>query len=103
MKIEYTNISFEDYTKLSDEERKAKPFYVIKQPISLWYNNQKNFLTISSYILNKKYHREDGPARIYSNGNKFWYLNNVEYSFEEFLEKTPISYEEKIFLRLKYS
>jgi len=103
MKIEYTNISFEDFLKLSDEERKAKPFYVIKQPLSLWYNNQKKFLTISSYILNKKYHREDGPARIYSNGNKFWYLNNVEYSFEEFLEKTPISYEEKIFLRLKYS
>jgi len=29
-------------------------------------------------------------------------LNGQEYSFEEWLEKTPISDEEKVFLRFKY-
>lgn len=38
-----------------------------------------------------KLHREDGPAIQYVNGNKYWYLNDVEYSFEEWdrLRKIP--------------
>ena len=27
------------------------------------------------WYLNGKYHREDGPAREYANGDKVWYLN----------------------------
>ena len=26
--------------------------------------------------MNGKYHREDGPAREYANGHKYWYLND---------------------------
>jgi hypothetical protein len=29
---------------------------------------------------NGKLHREDGPAIEYFDGDKFWYLNNVEYT-----------------------
>jgi hypothetical protein len=29
------------------------------------------------YYLNYKYHRLDGPAREYSNGDKFWYQNGL--------------------------
>jgi hypothetical protein len=30
------------------------------------------------WILNEKWHREDGPAIEYPNGNKYWFLNNEE-------------------------
>ena len=32
--------------------------------------------------INGKLHREDGPAAEYPNGNKYWYLNNVELTKE---------------------
>ena len=31
-------------------------------------------------LSNGKFHREDGPAIEYFDGDKFWYLNNVEYT-----------------------
>ena len=34
-----------------------------------------------------KLHREDGPACEYSDGNKYYYLNDVEYSNEEYCNK----------------
>ena len=36
------------------------------------------------WYLDGKFHREDGPAVEYANGNKFWYLNNKAYTEEEF-------------------
>jgi len=113
--IEYTNIFNKEYLNLSNEKR--------KEPYCIEYNN-----VIKCYKVNGKLHREDGPAVIYNNrswewfingkrhredgpaieyfdGNpiRCWYLNNITYSFEEWLEKTPILDEEKVFLRLKYS
>jgi hypothetical protein len=29
------------------------------------------------YFLNGKLHREDGPAKEYSNGTKIWYINGI--------------------------
>ena len=52
--------------------------------------------------LNGKLHREDGPAVEWPNGNKEWWLNDKPYTLEEFLEKTPLSREEKIGLKLTY-
>ena len=49
-----------------------------------------------------KQHREDGPAVEWANGDYIWYLNGNIYTFDEFLEKTPISREEKIVLKLTY-
>ena len=39
-------------------------------------------------------HRLDGPAVEFSNGNKWWYLNYIKYSEEEF-------HQEIIKLKLK--
>jgi len=39
--------------------------------------------------LNGSLHREDGPAIVFKDGSEYWYLNGVELSPEEFLEKTP--------------
>ena len=46
------------------------------------------------WFINGKFHREDGPAVERNNGRKFWYLNGKEYSEEEF-------HQEIIKLKLK--
>jgi len=33
-------------------------------------------------------HREDGPAVKLANGTKAWYLNNTQYTEDEFILKT---------------
>ena len=37
----------------------------------------------TAWYLNGVPHREDGPAIEWANGNKWWYLNDKEYSEEE--------------------
>ena len=54
------------------------------------------------WYLNGKLHREDGPAMVWANGSKEWWLNGNIYTFDEFLEETPLSHEEKIVLKLTY-
>ena len=55
------------------------------------------------WYLNGELHREDGPAIEYASGDKEWYLSNVRYTFEEWLELTPLSSQEKLKLRLQYA
>ena len=38
-----------------------------------------------AWYQNGKRHREDGPAREYADGNKFWWLNDVKYSEQEWI------------------
>lgn len=45
-------------------------------------------------------HRIDGPAIEHADGSKEWYLNGVSYSFERFLQVTPLSDKEKLMLAL---
>jgi hypothetical protein len=47
-----------------------------------------------AWYINGKRHRTDGPAVEYSDGDNFWYLNDIEYSEEEF-------HQEIIKLKLK--
>jgi hypothetical protein len=77
------------------------------------------------YDENENVHRDDGPASIWADGTKIWYryghehrdagpstiwpdgsldwcLDGNMYSFENWLEKTPISCEQKVMLKLKY-
>ena len=37
-----------------------------------------------SYYINGKWHRLDGPARIYANGKEGYWINNIELTKEEF-------------------
>jgi len=77
MAIKYTNISYEEYKRLlfhhnlqyNIVSNKLKP-YCIEYPGK-------------EYRINGKKHREDGPAEIYSNGEKYWYLNDIKYTFEK--------------------
>jgi hypothetical protein len=54
------------------------------------------------WCINDKRHREDGPAVIFADGTHYWYLNDIEYSFEEFLKQPEITDEIRTFLLLKY-
>jgi len=89
--IEYINISGREYFNLSYKERKAKTYCIE-------YHNRSIY-----WKVNDKLHREDGPALRSFDGICYWWLNDKLYTFEEWLEKTPISDEEKILLKLKYS
>ena len=41
-----------------------------------------------SWYLNGKRHREDGPAIVWSNGRKKWYLNGKQVTEEEHRQQT---------------
>jgi hypothetical protein len=47
-------------------------------------------------------HREDGPAVIHKPSEFGWRLNDVIYSFNDWLKLTPIPDEHKLILRLQY-
>jgi len=40
------------------------------------------------WYLNGNLHREDGPACEFTNGTREWWLNDEEYTEEEFIKKT---------------
>lgn len=48
-------------------------------------------------------HRDDGPSTIFPDGSVNWCLNGNMYSFEDWLEKAAISCEQKVMLKLQYS
>ena len=48
------------------------------------------------------FHRLDGPAIEHSDGNLSWYLDGILYPFDQFLEQTTCSPEDKFMLKLRY-
>ena len=42
----------------------------------------------TEWYLNDQLHRVDGPATEWANGRKRWFLNDKEYTEEEFLKST---------------
>jgi len=49
-------------------------------PARVWSHNEE------WYQFGKR-HRLDGPAIEYANGDKYWYIDGKEYSFQKYLEK----------------
>lgn len=56
--------------------------------------NNTDGTTMTEYWVDGKLHREDGPAVIFSDGHKEWWLNDVNVSAIEVFEK--LSEEEKM-------
>lgn len=48
------------------------------------------------------FHREDGPAVEWASGTICWFFEGKQFTFEDWLEATPVSSEEKVMLKLKY-
>jgi rhamnogalacturonyl hydrolase YesR len=65
------------------------------------YPSYRYHLVYTSWHKNDSQHRTNGPAVIWGR-NHGWYLNDVEYTFQEFIEITPISDHEKVELALIY-
>ena len=57
---------------------------------------------IKRWFKDGQYHREDGPAVIFPDDTKFWWLNDKLYSFDEWLEALDASDGDKLFLKLKW-
>ena len=63
-----------------------------------WYNDQGQYHCehgpavifsdgTKGWFINGKRHNENGPAIIYDIGNKYWYLNGIEYTESEWKAK----------------
>jgi hypothetical protein len=50
-------------------------------PAIVWNDGTK------AWFINGEYHREDGPAIEWSDGSKFWYLNDKNYSEDEWKQE----------------
>jgi hypothetical protein len=48
-------------------------------------------------------HREDGPAVIWQDGSKEWFLHDERLTFNDWLERTPgLTDEEKVMIKLEH-
>ena len=55
------------------------------------------------WVKDGRWHRLDGPAIIYSNGETDWFLNDRSYSFERWLAlNDEITEEQRVMLKLEY-
>ena len=55
------------------------------------------------WVVNGKWHRTDGPAIEFANGDIRWWLNEDIYEFDDWLTaNTAISEEQKVMLKLQY-
>ena len=85
----------------STRDYHIRKYGAVEQPDGSWLHNRDG--EIYWYNENGDVHREDGPAIVYPSGDVEWYLYADECdTFEEWLEYTPISDEDKMMLRLRY-
>jgi hypothetical protein len=49
-----------------------------------------------------KFHRDDGPALEYADGDKSWWQHGKNLSFNNWLDKVDMSDEAKVMMTLKY-
>ena len=55
------------------------------------------------WYLNGLCHREDGSAIEWADGDKWWWLNDRKYLFEEWLNELDVSEEDKLALKLTWT
>ena len=48
------------------------------------------------------FHRDDGPAVIYTDGTKCWCLNGETMTFNRWLDEVDITDEAKVMMKLNY-
>ena len=65
-------------------------------PAVIYANGDKWWLQYS------KLHRDDGPAWEYADGTNRWWLNDNLLSFDEWLDQVDISDEDKVMMKLIY-
>lgn len=71
-------------------------YYTYRKDNVICKNQKYKDLEYQAWYLNGFLHREHGPAVIYSNGHKAWFLNGREYAKEAWFNK--ISNENKMYV-----
>lgn len=62
---------------------------LISSAVSTWYQHGKR-------------HREDGPAYEWDDGRVQWWLNDMEYRFDSWLNSVDLSDEDRTLLKLEW-
>jgi len=78
--------------------------YTNSNGTKIWYKSQsKLFRLFTPFKLAKKFHREDGPAIIYSDGTEHYFLDDNSYTkpnyYQELFNRGLIG-EDALFLEL---
>jgi hypothetical protein len=68
---------------IGNKDYKGRIIHRVDGPALIFDNGSK------FWYLNGECHREDGPAVITADGTISWYLNGDYYSFEDFLKQLP--------------
>jgi len=90
------------WLKNNEYHRTDGPAIIWKNGSQEWYINDKRHRTdgpaiiwknkkngSQEWYINDKRHRTDGPAKIGSDGSKFYWLNGVQLTEQEFNKKSP--------------
>jgi hypothetical protein len=83
----------------SNRDEDIRLFHAVEQSDGSYVDRVGN---ISWYNKHGEWHREDGPAVIYSNGEVEWMINGYNYTFAEWLIELNKPDEDKMLLRLQY-
>jgi hypothetical protein len=86
----YPLISREFDIESFDAKEQSDGSYVDRNGTIIWYNEAGDW------------HRVDGPAISYTNGDMEWVLNDINHTFTDWLTLVKISDEAKMLLRLQY-
>jgi hypothetical protein len=56
------------------------------------------------WYLNGRLHRTDGPATEWTDGDKAWWLDDQQYSFDQWLEaNTELSDQQRVMFKLEWA
>lgn len=83
-----TSIYFKRYIKNDPNQKKEIRFH--------GDNGYINFNEYRGWLLNERYHNENGPARTWGNGHKEWYLFGRFYEYELEFREALKEYKRKI-------
>jgi len=84
----------------STRDHAIKYFDAVEQSDGSYINR---YGSIRWYNKEGETHREEGPAIICNDGRIFWYLNNIFYTFADWLIKLNKTDEDKMILVLQYA
>jgi len=79
------------HVQLFDAVEQSDGSYLLNDAWLYWYNEEGEV------------HREDGPSVIAPRrGDVYWYINDLQYTFDEWCIQLNKSDEDKMLLRLQY-
>lgn len=90
------NMTYDDIMKISDiglKEQELKIYYISKIKIEEWFldNSEEQIVRFANRIehkKNNKLHKLDGPAIVYTDSRKLYYIDGVPYLKDEWEKKS---------------